>query len=73
MMDKIYILTPVLPSSSAQKKISKQLQAKFNKCSVAFQKSQYTFEVNVLNEDNKALHELSEQAYHFLLNILFQC
>ena len=68
----LYILTPVLPSSSAQKNIRKQLQEKFNKCSVSFHKSQRTFEVNALNGDNKVLDSISEQAFEFLLTILFQ-
>jgi hypothetical protein len=71
-MNTIYILTPVLPSSAAQKKIKKQLQEKFNKCSVLFHKSERTFEVNALNGDNKCMEEISEQAFKFLLTILFQ-
>jgi hypothetical protein len=72
-MNTIYILTPVLPSSTVQEKIKEQLELQFKKCSVIFHKSERTFEVNVLNSDNKVMEDISVWAFQFLLTILFQC
>jgi hypothetical protein len=71
-MNTIYILTPILPSASVEEKIKEQLQLQFKKCHVIFHKSERTFEVNVLNADNKVMDKISEWAFQFLLNMLFQ-